>query len=775
MTTNIQNQMPIRPAAILVLLLATCALAAEKPYTGPACTAPMDEYFANEVWLKVGLKTCIECHKAGGDAEDSDFILLDPSKLPASAQEQTLRHNRQQFVDMARKKEGDQSFILLKVVGKLKHGGKVALKPDSAGYNVLAEFVRRINTPTTIPASVLAQEKNLPPFFDGVVMLDDRRLLRRVTLSLAGRLPTSAESAAIAKDGRKALPAILDSIMTEDAFYDRLREAFNDIFLTVGYDDVPENALSYEHFSKTRGWAEKYDLSYIKDEKARQQARYKLYGDYRKAMLGEPMKLIEYIVRNDHPFTEIATANYIMVTPYTARGYGIYDQLKPRFKNPDDPFEYIPVTLKALVGRTKEDYQASATGFYPHAGILSTFQYIKRYPTTETNRNRARARVFYQQFLGVDVLELAARVSDAAAVTAKYPIPTMQASECVICHKTLDPVAGCFQDYWKFEGVYGVRKGGWFKDMFQPGFEGTNLPESDRWRALQWLGEETIKDPRFAVAMVEHVHYILTGRKTLQPPKDIDDPLFPARRRAYQEQRKEIEAMAVRFAGNNFNLKGVFKDWIDSRFYRADALASASADPARRADLDDLGLMRMLAPEQLERKITAIFGRPWGKLKDEQTAMLYGGIDSKEVTERATDPSGAMGAIQRILANDVALKNTALDFSRDPADRLLFPNIEPDITPGTKESDAKIRQEIVYLHDRILGHLDAPDSPEVTRTYNLFAGIVHDASARKTGEKEEIWSGRQGLAHPVPDPKYTVRAWRAVITYLLRQPDFLYE
>ena len=36
----------------------------------------------------------------------------------------------------------------------------------------------------------------------------------------------------------------------------------------------------------------------------------------------------------------------------------------------------------------------------------------------------------------------------------------------------------------------------------------------------------------------------------------------------------------------------------------------------------------------------------WGKLEG-PLEMLYGGIDSQEVTERATDPSGAMGAIQR--------------------------------------------------------------------------------------------------------------------------------
>src|SRR5439155_479781 len=163
---------------------------------------------------------------------------------------------------------------------------------------------------------------------------------------------------------------------------------------------------------------------------------------------------------------------------------------------------------------------------------------------------------YYQHFLGVDVLELAARVSDAAAVTAKYKVPTMEASECVVCHKTLDPVAGIFQDYWRFadQGVYGKRKGGWFTDMFAAGFEG-------------------------------------------------------------------------------------------------DDLATAVKDPCRRAELDDAGLVRLLSPEQVERKVGAVFGEKWGKLSD-QLATLYGGIDSKEVTDRAADPSGAMGAIQRTLSND---------------------------------------------------------------------------------------------------------------------------
>ncbi len=769
----------------LALFTAGVRAAELKPYSGSGCSA-VDDYFANEVWAKVAAESCLKCHKAGGDAEDSKLVLLDLARLTGAKRTEAMRANRAAFAAMALVKEGSSSRLLLKATGKMKHGGKEAVKPDSTGQRILAEFARLVNAPdpAALAKAAANAEKNAPPFFSGVAMLDDRKLLRRVTLSLAGRLPTDAEHSTVASQGLKAMPPILDAIMKEDGFYTRLREGFNDIFLTLGVDgNADQTVLSYEHFT-SRHWYQNKELikeflDPIKDEKERQRAGYKLADDYRKALLGEPMKLVEHIVRNDRPFTELVTADYWMVSPYSARGYGIYDEVKDKFKNPEDPFEFIPVKLKALTGRNKDQNQESPTGFYPHAGLLGAFQYLTRYPTTETNRNRQRARVYFLHFLGIDVLELAARVSDAAAVSAKFENPTMQASECVVCHKTIDPVAGLFQDYWRFAdaGVYGKRKGGWFKDMFAPGYEGEDLPAEERWRSLQWLGERTAKDPRFAVAMVEHAYYILTGRKVLLPPKDLEDPLFTAKRRAYAEQRKQIEGMAARFAQTGFNFKNVLKEWVASDFYRADGVATAVASPARRAELDDIGLVRMLAPEQVERKVAAIFGKGWGRLKhgDGGLDMLYGGIDSKEVTERAADPSGAMGAIQRILANDVACKQTALDFSRPASERRLFPSIEPDVVPGTAEADAQIRRAIMYLHQRVLGRFDAPDSVEVERTFQLFAGIVGDAAAKKSFEKEENYSCRQNLLAPVPDPKYTVRAWRAVVTYLMRQSEFLYE
>jgi hypothetical protein len=778
--------LPWRLAFSLAVLLAG-GLRGEEPakpspaanqtaHRGPACIVE-DNYFSEEVWAKVGARSCLKCHKPGGDAEDSKFILQDPAreKSPAEA----LRENRAAFARMASVKEKDGSRLLVKVAGGLDHGGETVFKTDSTGYRILAEFARQVNEPQN--GKPIAKPANTAPdtktFFDGITMLDDRKLLRRVTLSLAGRLPTTPEMAAVEKEGLKAMGPILDAMMKEDAFYDRLAEAFNDIFLTRGYDDVAENVLSYEHFEKTRHWAEKYDLEKIEDKAARQKARYKLYDDYRESMLREPMELIKYIVRNDRPFTEIVTADYILVSPYTARGYGVFDEMREKFKNTEDPFEYLPARLKALKNRSGK-VQESPTGFYPHAGMLTTFHYLRRYPTTETNRNRLRARMYYQHFLGIDVLELAPRVSDAAAITAKFETPTMQASECVVCHKTIDPVAGLFQDYYSLpEGLFQPRKEGWFKDMFGPGLEGDDLPAEQKWRSLQWLGERTAKDPRFAATMVEHVYYVLTGRKTLLPPTSLDDPLYDAKQRAYQAQRHEIEAIAARFAKANFNLKGAFKDWVVSPFYRAEApAASVANNPKRQAELADLGLVRMLAPEQIERKVAAIFGKPWGKFKDKEFALLYGGVDYKEVTERAADPSGAMGAIQRILSNDIACKNVATDFALEPAKRRLFPNIEPDVLPGeSAEADQRIRAAIVHLHRQILGRYDAAEKdPEVERTFGLFAGIISDARERKV-EPLESYFCRVNGEQRVPDPKYTMRAWRAVVTYLLRQQSFLYE
>ena len=717
-------------------------------------------------WIKVGERICMKCHTVGGEAEDSHFLLGDYS---------TVLQNCNAFTAMALQIEEDgRTRLIAKATGGLEHGGGEVLKADSAELRILQQFVRSVREKPA-EANQPPHADDLTSFFDGVTMLSDQRLLRRITLSLAARLPTDDERRMVGSQGLNGIKPVLASIMREDAFYQRLQEGFNDILLTRGYIGNGEDALSYNHFEKTRHWYQRFSLDHL-PENERQKARYKLADQYREALRREPLELLRYIVQHERPFTDIVTADFTMVSPYTARGYGIFDDVRDQFKNPDDPYEFIPAKLKALKHRDGK-VQPTADGVYPHAGLLSMFQYLRRYPTTETNRNRLRARIYYQHFLGVDIMNLAPRVSDAAAIDSKYETPTLQAAECVVCHRTIDPVAGLFQDYYNEEGHYGPRKEGWFTDMFVPGREGSDLAEPDQWRALPWLGEQTAKDPRFAIAMAEHVYYLLMGRKVLAAPDDIDDPFFASRRLGFLAQRELINEAAEQFTHKDFNLKVIFQALVVSPFYRADGLAEPQ-DIDRLAELDDVGVVRMLSPEQVERKVLAIFGKPWGRL-DDSYAILYGGIDSQEVTERLADPSGAIGALQRILANDVACKNVAADFALPPDQRRLFPSIEIDVVPANdnQESEGKIRGAIVHLHRHILGREDELHSAEVDRTYDLFSGIIQDAALTKGVEPRESYFCKSG-DEPSPrdaDPNYTLRAWRAVVTYLLRRQEFLYE
>ena len=101
--------------------------------------------------------------------------------------------------------------------------------------------------------------------------------------------------------------------------------------------------------------------------------------------------------------------------------------------------------------------------------------------------------------------------------------------------------------------------------------------------------------------------------------------------------------------------------------------------------------------------------------------------------------------------------------------------------PGTPEADEKIRRAIVQLHAVVLGRDRAPDHPEIERTFQLFAGILEDAHEKKgIGKEESYFCGARkdrnsDKGQTRQDPTYAVRAWRAVVTYLLRQDDFLYE
>ena len=220
-------------------------------------------FFEEEVWAKVGERTCLKCHSATGEASESNFLLA-ATLASVESDHRAMKQNSLAFEKMAKACEDDRSLMLTKVLGGLEHGGGEVLKPDSHGFKILERYVHRLIQKKTAPELSDSHDSYLAPaFFDSVAMISHTRLLRGVTLSLVGRLPTEEELEAVKQNGLPAMDSILDGIMKEESFFDRLKEGFNDIFLTVGIEANAETLLSYDHFEKTRLWTQNHDLDHL--------------------------------------------------------------------------------------------------------------------------------------------------------------------------------------------------------------------------------------------------------------------------------------------------------------------------------------------------------------------------------------------------------------------------------------------------------------------------------------------------------------------------------
>jgi len=707
-------------------------------------------------------QTCTKCHTPDGPAvaEQKATFVLEPSSYPGF-----MDTNYSMLQEIAKIQYEGQSELLLKPLGKMNHGGGAVLEEGSEEYKKLTELVERFaNNDDSCPDSTNSA-------LNGVQVLDPASTLRKAAINLVGRLPTQEETDAVQKGGDAALDAALDVLMKEDAFYDRLRDIFNDILLTdrfVGYDRAALDFMDTNIYPCLKPYKDQADPKYNAPERP--------YVN--KAIAREPLELINYIVRNDKPFSDVVSAEYTVVNPYTAIAYGLDGTIS--FKDPTDENEYHEAQVTLGNGTV-----------IPHAGVLSTPTFLNRWTTTRTNRNRGRARRVFQFFLATDVLKISERPVDATSV-ATVENPTRDSNLCNVCHRVIDPIAGAFRGYDDNNYEYLDPTQDWHQDMVPPGFGDIPMDPGAYKAALSWLGKEMIQDPRFARSAVYHVYKGLTGHEPLSYPRS-DDRQFADKLSGWEAQDTFFRQTADAFVKDNYNLKTVFKAVIKSPYYRA-----VSAPPLRPAALADVGTGRLLTPEMLNQKIAAIAGVRWRKTYDwanqrdwlmEDYKILYGGIDSNDVPVRLTTANSVVTSVAARMANEVACRATAFDFTKSKDERVLFPLVELSEVPESagnpvEGSIGDIKKNIQYLHERVLGeHLEL-DDPEIERTYQLFLDTWHELS--KNGDTDIPWdcSGRwdntDGADLPkdvqiTDDKNFTVRSWMAVTTYMLSDWKFLYE
>lgn len=372
-----------------------------------------------------------------------------------------------QFVEhIEQKYSGAKSFSNALMEAIATNKGGMGIFAELSGQNVvdLSAFI----------AYEKAQQEAIPAKnLDGVLLLSNQQTLRKASILLAGRLPTTAEQEQAATE--EGLAQALRNLMQGERFTQFIVDTSLRSFLTRGVG-LDQNALL----------ADFPNLETLRDTDRPSFTR------AMNAMRDEAVQLARHIVEHDRPWSEIITADYTLVNSYSAQGYGDLQWLD----EPAEADDFAPARIQSTSARTDE----LASKPYPHAGVLSTPAWLSRFPTTDSNRNRHRAKMVYRQFLGFDIESLGQRPLDDSQ-NGNYLVPTMENPACLLCHTNMEPVASAFQNwgtrnqYWQNgeESLSSDYKGRnyyldhqdqpwhrdgdkWYRDMFAAGFEGKSMP-----------------------------------------------------------------------------------------------------------------------------------------------------------------------------------------------------------------------------------------------------------------------------------------------------------
>jgi hypothetical protein len=315
----------------------------------------------------------------------------------------------------------------------------------------------------------------------------------------------------------------------------------------------------------------------------------------------EPLWLVERIAMEDRPYTEILTADTVVADERVALAYGLdWDAQGPALQE-----------LPWPDGR-------------PAAGILASTGLWQRHMSSDTNYQRARAKLALETLLCVsfDTGNGVREPSTSADAVRTEPA-------CAACHDTLDPVASAFFGLQRYV-LEGEIRYGYATDceygycypvpfwdelgqqhrievgMPEPAYEGEPIS------GLAELGQRLAEDPRFATCTAKRFASWL-GQESEPDPE-------------------RVEALASAFVESGYSARALAVETV--------------LDPAFLS-----GPRQLLRPEQLDRLVTQLLGHSWGGLPSEYGPVqfatsdehglrsLMGGIDGWNSVQPVPGPS----------------------------------------------------------------------------------------------------------------------------------------
>lgn len=514
-----------------------------------------------------------------------------------------------------------------------------------------------------------------------VEYLSSTEHLVRASMALRGARPSVDELREVADDP-EALPGIIDEYLDSPEFGETIRDLHNDqllvrtdlfFFNSVGF-------LAEGGFTAT---------------------------EVNESVFSAPLRLIEHVVMNDRPYTEIVTADYTVANSISAGVWGLsYDESGPEWQ------------------------ETRWTDGRPQAGILSSSALFTRHQSAGFNYNRGRANLLANALLCYDFLERDAGI-DSSVNLADPEIVTQAVTEvaqCAGCHQTLDPMASYL---WGYEPLivpqltqsYPIlhytadNETRWQRTTFRPpGFFG------DQGGQIDGLGQKIADDPRFAQCAAQRFYAYMAQVERESVPFDV------------------ILDLQQSFEDSEFDAKALAKAVVLHDAFRV----SHSSD---EVEADDVAGFKKARPEQLARMMydltgfrwetEALFdisGAPLGRVELAKTDLLgfrtlAGGIDSYFTTTPARTVTVTSSLFLAAFAAEAAGHVVETELGANPGTRRLLTRVGPDDV-----NESGIRAQLVDLHLRLYGEDAAADSEDVSATYDLFAA-VH----RRTGDVRHAW------------------------------------
>lgn len=640
------------------------------------------------------------------------------------------------------------------------------------------------------PSPGPAPSPGVPPapipggFWAGVTLMDNATVLNKASILFAGRNPTATEFAGAATDA--GLRQTIRGYMQGPAFEAWLNEAAETHFLTPGViafgNNTGLNAADYP--------ASATDL--INNTNNFNGA---IRTRVQRSLQLEPVKLVEYIVTNERPWTEAVTADYTVANGVMAQFFGLTVSGVTVDANND-----------AIWGRSTLPMNPRLNRVQDRAGILGTHAWLQRQPTTDTNTNRHRVYAMGVQFLATDFAAIAARP------TTEPPglkIQTIENPGCATCHAQIDPMAAGFQNYpannrdrpftvnaqpnalpntyraANYPMVCGTADGtagdlacfragdNWYRDRHAPLTQiGYNNPD-----ALKTLGGVVAADNRFALGAVHFFYTYTFGRKPLQAPTDPTDTQFANRQSAYVAQNEEFQTIAAAFRTNRgngaFNVKDLLVDLVTSKWFRAGG-TSAALNAGRAIELHDVGSVNLITAAQLNRKLTSLVGMTYAGFNRDAAGgfntegLNYSNWNGNDRTEWQRAITTMQTTVLDRLATTQSCNIAMTDFNKAQASRLLFPNVTMADMPDGAAGEAAIVANIRYLHKHLWKEDVAANDPEVQRTLNLFKAVWNDRATAPVRPTNCAYNAGN-------DANYTGRAWAMVVAYMIGDAKFIFE